>query len=62
LGGKTTIGRSVAPGPRDLDHPAWQGSRMTMPAVEHAARAGGMTIASVHGEGTQYTWVLARKA
>lgn len=48
-------------GPRDLDHPAWQGSRVTMDEVGSAARAAGMRIEKIEGEGTQYTWVLARR-
>jgi SAM-dependent methyltransferase len=52
----------AAPGPRDLDHPAWQGSRVTMSEVVTAAQAGGLRVAQVEGEGTQYTWVLARRS
>jgi SAM-dependent methyltransferase len=49
-------------GPRDLDHPAWQGSRVILAQVEAAAAAGGMRVDRTEGEGTQYTWVLARRA
>ena len=48
-------------GPRGLDHPAWQGSRVTLAQVATAATTGGMRIERAVGEGTQYTWVLARK-
>jgi len=48
-------------GPRDLDHPAWQGSRVTLAQVAAAASAGGMSVERAVGEGTQYTWVLARR-
>jgi ubiquinone/menaquinone biosynthesis C-methylase UbiE len=49
-------------GPRDLDHPAWIGSRVTIPDVATAAQSAGMRIDRVQGEGTQYTWVLASRA
>ncbi|HXV14382.1 MAG TPA: methyltransferase domain-containing protein [Candidatus Krumholzibacteria bacterium] len=53
---------SATSGPRDLDHPAWQGSRVTMTDVTAALRTGRMRIENVQGEGTQYTWVLARRS
>ncbi len=53
--------RNPSTGPRGLDHPAWRGSRVTMPDVADAARAGGLRIERIQGEGTQYTWVLARR-
>jgi ubiquinone/menaquinone biosynthesis C-methylase UbiE len=52
---------TVTNGPRGLDHPAWQGSRVTLPQVAAAASAAGMGIERTAGEGTQYTWVLARR-
>jgi ubiquinone/menaquinone biosynthesis C-methylase UbiE len=52
---------AASTGPRDLDHPAWQGSRVTMTDVSSTVQAGGMTVVKVQGEGTQYTWVLARR-
>jgi ubiquinone/menaquinone biosynthesis C-methylase UbiE len=52
---------AVSNGPRDLDHPAWQGSRVTLMQVGAAAAGGGMRVQRAEGEGTQYTWVLARR-
>ncbi len=62
LGAKATAVSARDDAPRDLDHPAWLGSRVTMTQVEEAVLAGGMRIERVQGEGTQYTWVLVRKA
>jgi ubiquinone/menaquinone biosynthesis C-methylase UbiE len=64
---RTILGKRASPednaqGPRDLDHPAWQGSRVSMAEVETAAHAGGLAIAGVKDQGTQYTWVLARRS
>jgi ubiquinone/menaquinone biosynthesis C-methylase UbiE len=59
--GRVSPSDAVTDGPRGLDHPAWQGSRMTLPQVEVAAEAGGMRVERVLGAGTQYTWVLARR-
>ncbi len=50
-----------AGGPRDLDHPAWRGSRVTLAQVEGACREGGMHISSESGKGTQYLWIKAVK-
>jgi len=52
---------AVTSGPRGLDHPAWQGSRVTLAQVGTAVSAAGMGIERALGEGTQYTWVLARR-
>jgi ubiquinone/menaquinone biosynthesis C-methylase UbiE len=62
LGGRTSPASAATSGPRDLDHPAWQGSRVTMTDVTAALRTGSMRIENVEGEGTQYTWVLARRS
>lgn len=60
--GKRERGRGDAPGPRGLDHPAWQGSRVSLGQLHQACRAGGLEILTLRGEGTQYLWVKARKA
>lgn len=59
---RVTTGEAAGPGPRGLDHPAWQGSRVTRVQLVSAVTAGGMHIERTSGEGTQYTWVLARRA
>ncbi|NIO27861.1 MAG: methyltransferase domain-containing protein [Candidatus Latescibacteria bacterium] len=48
-------------GPRDLDSPAWQGSRTTVPQIDQACIAGGLKILSLEGEGSQYLWIKAIK-
>ena len=45
--------------PRDLGHPAWRGSRVSVAQIKRACRAGNMRILSLNGEGTQYLWVKA---
>lgn len=48
-------------GPRDLDHPAWRGSRLSVEEIGEACRSGGLNILRLSGEGTQYLWVKAIK-
>ncbi|MBD3163403.1 MAG: methyltransferase domain-containing protein [Candidatus Eisenbacteria bacterium] len=48
-------------GPTGLDHPAWTGSRLTLPQIRRACAEGDLEIVSLKGEGTQYLWVHARK-
>lgn len=52
---------SAGRGPRDLDNPAWQGSRLTLRQTTDACHAGGMEVLGLDGEGTQYLWVKATK-
>ncbi len=47
--------------PRDLDHPAWRGSRISLSRVMHACDEGGMKVVKTEGQGTQYLWVKAVK-
>ena len=51
----------AAEGPRDLDHPAWRGSRLSLPRLRRACRAEQLEILGLAGEGTQYLWVKAVK-
>jgi len=54
-------GEVDADGPKDLDNPAWQGSRLTVRQIIEAAAAGGLDVIRLTGEGTQYLWVKACK-
>ncbi len=47
--------------PRDLTHPAWQGSRSSLSGVRHACTEGGMNVVKTEGQGTQYLWVKTIK-
>jgi SAM-dependent methyltransferase len=49
------------PGPRDLDNPAWRGSRISLSEVRRSCRQGGMSVEWTHGQGTQYLWIRAHK-
>jgi SAM-dependent methyltransferase len=49
-------------GPRGQRHPAWLGSSVGLDDVRRAAAEGGLELARVSGEGTQYCCVLLRKA
>ena len=60
--GPEQTGDTAGAGPSGLDHPAWVGSRVTVPRVQRVLRDCGMQVASIAGEGTQYTWVRAVKA
>lgn len=48
-------------GPRDLDQPAWQGSRISLSRVMHVCAESSMKVVKTEGEGTQYLWVKAIK-
>jgi hypothetical protein len=48
-------------GPAGLDHPAWQGSRVSVRRIEAACRSAGLRVMSLDGRGTQYLWVKAAK-
>jgi SAM-dependent methyltransferase len=48
--------------PRGQDDPAWRGSAVGLDALRTAAADGGLTIAEMRGEGTQYCIVRAVKA
>jgi len=60
-GGKGGSSRESAGGPRGLDHPAWQGSRISLGQLRTACAQGGLEVLTLRGEGTQYLWVKARK-
>ncbi|HEX6389302.1 MAG TPA: methyltransferase domain-containing protein [Solirubrobacteraceae bacterium] len=47
--------------PRGTDDPAWRGSAVSLDDVRAAAADGGMTVAAVSGEGTQYCIVRCTK-
>jgi len=51
-----------SPGPTGLTHPAWVGSRIPAGTVRDVCDRAHLTVLSMHDEGTQYTWVLARKS
>ena len=59
---RTRKATSPAPnGPTELDHPAWQGSRVSFKQVRGACDSGGLKILNTSGQGTQYLWVKAIK-
>jgi SAM-dependent methyltransferase len=47
--------------PRGQNHPAWRGSSIEIPALRAAASDGGMEVARLEGEGTQFCLVLTRR-
>jgi SAM-dependent methyltransferase len=47
--------------PRGTDDPAWRGSAVALSEVRAAAADGGMAVAAVSGEGTQYCIVRCEK-
>jgi len=53
--------RLLPKGPRDLDHPAWVGSRLRLEQVREACACHGLEHLQFRGEGTQYCWVQAQK-
>ena len=55
-------GEAPAPGPTGLDDPAWVGSRIDLATLRRTCAEAGLVIESLRGEGTQYTWVCARRA
>ena len=48
-------------GARDLDHPAWMGSRISLRELGNVCADAGLKILRLTGEGTQYLWVKALK-
>jgi len=48
-------------GPRGIRHPAWLGSHVELAALRETAEDGGLELAKVWGEGSQYCQVLLRK-
>jgi ubiquinone/menaquinone biosynthesis C-methylase UbiE len=48
-------------GAKDLDHPAWIGSRISLQELRAASADAGLRIMDLNGEGTQYLWVKAQK-
>jgi SAM-dependent methyltransferase len=48
-------------GPRGQRHPAWLGSHVELPALRDRARAAGLELEKVWGEGSQYCQVLLRR-
>jgi len=60
LRGARTAGSAVN-GPKDLDHPAWRGTRVSVGQVRRACQLGKLKVLSLDGEGTQYLWVRALK-
>lgn len=53
--------RLLPKGPRDLDHPAWVGSRLRLEQVREACAHHGLEDLHFRGEGTQYCWVQVQK-
>jgi SAM-dependent methyltransferase len=56
---KSSAGSSY--GPTGLDHPAWQGSRVSVRQIDRACCGAGLRVLTLNGEGTQYLWVKAVK-
>lgn len=48
-------------GPRGLDSPAWNGSRLSVAEVTATCAEAAMEVIRTDGKGTQYLWVTARK-
>ena len=59
---KRKLVNATASGPRDLDHPAWCGSRISVEEVRRACLSANLEITDLSGEGTQYLWVKAVKS
>ena len=58
---KTEPAKAAASGPRDLDHPAWRGSRVSVEELKRVCLSVDLKILDLNGEGTQYLWVKAVK-
>jgi ubiquinone/menaquinone biosynthesis C-methylase UbiE len=58
---KRKLAKATATGPKDLDHPAWCGSRVSVEEVRQACLSANLEIIDLSGEGTQYLWVKAVK-
>ena len=58
LAARALVGRA----PRGQRHPAWLGSAVDLAELREAAAEGGLELARVAGEGTQWCGVLARRA
>jgi len=58
---KSKPANTSASGPRDLDHPAWCGSRVSVEELRRTCQSVNLVIVNLTGEGTQYLWVKAVK-
>lgn len=61
LRGEDRTTSPIQSGPTELDHPAWQGSRVSMWQIRNACDSGSLKILGTSGERTQYLWVKAIK-
>ncbi len=57
-----TLRAALRRGPRGQSHPAWLGSAVDIGDLRTVAGEGDMSIESLTGEGTQFCFVLLRKA
>ncbi|MFX0196116.1 MAG: class I SAM-dependent methyltransferase [Candidatus Hodarchaeota archaeon] len=57
----TKVRSTVADRPKDLDNPAWTGSRVSIEQIMDACKKGQLHILNLKGRGTQYLWVKAVK-